>query len=251
MKRSRRWTSIAASPRRPSITSAARRRACRLSFGRKAVVATVQSLPSEPVVETRTAVICVAVLCVVAAVRVAATHRVFSPTWDEPLHVASGWRFLAQHRYKTGQENPPLARIVEAWPLRHARPVASTGPEQAAQIYEAAGSYMDGVVASRRGNLLWIILAIAATALLASHFIGAAAGVIAAAIFSLLPPVLAHAGVATPDMAGTAAFALALWLFCRWLDAPEWRRTLWLGFGAGLVLLTKFTFAPFFVVCAF
>ena len=109
---------------------------------------------------------------------------------------------------------------------------------------------MRGVVAARRGNLLFLILAIAAMAFLADHFIGAAGGVIAAAIFSLLPPILAHAGLATTDMAGTAAFALALWLFCRWIDVPDWPRTIWAGMGIGLLLLTKFTFAPFFGICA-
>jgi 4-amino-4-deoxy-L-arabinose transferase-like glycosyltransferase len=192
----------------------------------------------------------VAALCIVACSRVAATHPVFSPTWDEPLHVASGWQFLAQHRYRHGQENPPLARIVEAWPVRHARPSANRGLEQAAQIYESAGSYMRGVIASRRGNLLFLILAIAATALVADHFVGGVGAVIAAATFSLLPAILAHAGLATTDMAGTASFALAIWLFCRWLEAPDWRRTIWLGIGTGLVLLTKFTVAPFFALCA-
>ena len=41
----------------------------------------------------------VAAICVIAAFRVAATHSIFSPTYDEPVHVASGFQYLTEHRY--------------------------------------------------------------------------------------------------------------------------------------------------------
>src|SRR6266446_6160325 len=91
------------------------------------------------------AVLAVAAICVLTVIRIAATHRVFSPTYDEPLHVAAGHEFLAEHRYRTGTDNPPLARAVLAFPLRHARPTAIEGGERIGQIFESAGDYMAGV----------------------------------------------------------------------------------------------------------
>ena len=78
---------------------------------------------------------------------------VFSPTWDEPIHVNAGFEYLAEHSYTADLQHPPLARIAFAWPLRHAKPDA-IGWERAAQIYDAAGNYMKGVRASRRSYSL-------------------------------------------------------------------------------------------------
>src|SRR5436190_1980116 len=137
-------------------------------------------------------ILAVGVLAVITAIRIAATHAVFSPTYDEPIHVASGFQYLSEHRYTNDRSHPPLARIAFAFPLRHATLTGSDGIDRAAQLYESAGSYMRGVELSRRGNLLFVILAIAGVALWTVQLMGRTAAAIAAAIFALLPPVLAH-----------------------------------------------------------
>jgi hypothetical protein len=192
----------------------------------------------------------VALICLLTVIRIALTHAVFSPTWDEPLHVAAGWQFLAGHRYTKGTDNPPLARAAFAWPLRHARPAAADGVEQIGQIYESAGDYMKGVVASRRGNLIFVVLAIVGVFLFAADLFDDTIGVLAALLFAMLPTTLAHGGLATPDMAGTAAFALAMFAMSHWLRESSWPRTIVLGLAIAFVLLTKFTFAGFFVAGA-
>ena len=191
-----------------------------------------------------------ALICLLTIIRIALTHSVFSPTYDEPLHVAAGWQFLAEHRYTKGTDNPPLARAFFAWPLRHAHPIASDGLEQIGQIYESAGDYMHGVALSRRGNLVFVVLAIAGVFLLAAELFDDTIGVLAALIFAMLPTTLAHGGLATPDMAGTAAFALALFALSRWLREQTWQRTIALGVAIAFGLLTKFSFVPFFAVAA-
>lgn len=189
-------------------------------------------------------------ICLVTVIRIALTHSIFSPTYDEPLHVAAGYEFLVEHRYHTGTDNPPLARAFFAWPLRHAHPTSSDGIERIGQVYESAGDYMRGVAASRKGNLLFVVLAIIGTALFASELAGPTAGVLAALIFAMLPTTLAHGGLATTDMAGTAAFAWAMFAFARWLDQQSWQRTTFLGIAIAFIFLTKFTFAAFFVAGA-
>ncbi len=190
------------------------------------------------------------VICAITCLRVAATHAVFSPTYDEALHVTSGYNFLVEHRYRSGTENPPLARAVFAFPLRSARPTAPEGNERAGQIFESAGDYMTDVVEARRGNLLFLVLAILGTATLAAEVISPAAAVLAAGSFALLPPVLAHGGLATTDIAGTAGFAFSVAAMYRWLKEPSWRSTTLLGAAMALLLLTKFTVALFFALAA-
>jgi hypothetical protein len=192
----------------------------------------------------------VAVVCAVAAIRIAVTQHLFSPTYDEPLHVASGHEYLSAHNYTNDRSHPPLARIAFAFPLRHAALTGSDGLDRVGQLYESAGDYMRGVTLSRRGNLLFVILAIAGVALWAVQLLGPTAAALAAAIFSLLPPVLAHGTLATTDMAGTAGFALAMAAFQWWLGTPTWPRTALLALGVGFGLVTKFSFPLFFAIGA-
>ncbi|MEK6371944.1 MAG: hypothetical protein AABO58_04545 [Acidobacteriota bacterium] len=194
--------------------------------------------------------IAVAAICAVTAIRIAVTQHLFSPTYDEPLHVASGHQYLSARSYTNDRSHPPLARIAFAFPLRHAALTGNDGLDRVGQLYESAGDYMRGVTLSRRGNLLFVILAIAGVALWAVQLLGPAAAAIAAAIFALLPPVLAHGALATTDMAGTAGFALAMAAFQWWLGTPTWPRTGLLALAVGFGLVTKFSFPIFFAIGA-
>jgi 4-amino-4-deoxy-L-arabinose transferase-like glycosyltransferase len=195
-------------------------------------------------------VLAVAAVCAITAIRIAVTQHLFSPTWDEPLHVASGHEYLSTGNYTNDRSHPPLARIAFAFPLRHAALTGSDGLDRVGQLYQSAGDYMRGVTLSRRGNLLFVILAIAGVALWAVQLLGRTAAAIAAAIFALLPPVLAHGGLATTDMAGTAGFALAMAAFQWWLGTPTWPRTALLALAVGFGLVTKFSFPLFFAIGA-
>jgi 4-amino-4-deoxy-L-arabinose transferase-like glycosyltransferase len=73
------------------------------------------------------------------------------------------------------------------------------------------------------------------------RYFGATAAVIAAALFTLIPPVLAHAGLATTDMALTACLGLAFFLLVRWAEEPLGTRAALAGLGCGLAALSKFT----------
>jgi 4-amino-4-deoxy-L-arabinose transferase-like glycosyltransferase len=191
-----------------------------------------------------------AVIALVTVVRIWITLPVFSPTYDEPLHVASGFQYLTEHRYTNDRSHPPLARIVFAFPLRHAQLTGTDGFDRAGQMFESAGDYMRGVVVSRRGNLFFVVLAIIGVALWTVQLMGRVAAVIAAAIFALLPPILAHGGLATTDMAGTAGFALAMAAFQWWYATPNWPRTALLALAVGFGLVTKMSFPMFFAIGA-
>jgi 4-amino-4-deoxy-L-arabinose transferase-like glycosyltransferase len=57
----------------------------------------------------------------------------------------------------------------------------------------------------------------------------------------MLPTVLAHAGLATTDMALTAAVGVAFFSLILWAESPSWKHTLLLGFTTALAVLSKFT----------
>ena len=191
--------------------------------------------------------------------RIRATHRVFSPTTDEPVHLAAGYEYLTQHKYTIDSEHPPLARAVLALPLASTHvpafdAYAHGGDARQLHLADALlganGDAMRDIARARMGNLFFVVIAIVAVALLGRDLFGDVVGLVAALMFALTPPVLAHGGLATTDMAGTAAVALALWVLYRWLATPTWGWTIALGVAIGFGALCKFTFLLFFVICA-
>ena len=50
----------------------------------------------------------------IALLRIIATYSVFSQTWDEPAHIASGMEWLERGTYTYERQHPPLARLAVA-----------------------------------------------------------------------------------------------------------------------------------------
>ena len=55
-----------------------------------------------------------ALLCLIALTRVALTWRVYTPTFDEPAHIAAGMEWLDRGAYRYEEMHPPLARVADA-----------------------------------------------------------------------------------------------------------------------------------------
>src|SRR5258708_26750574 len=79
---------------------------------------------------------------VVALVLVASTLRVFAPVVDEPAHIAAGYEWWHGHP-SFEPSHPPLARVIEAWPLRK----FVTGPPT------ALGGHRRTVLSSNGGRM--------------------------------------------------------------------------------------------------
>jgi 4-amino-4-deoxy-L-arabinose transferase-like glycosyltransferase len=196
-----------------------------------------------------------ALLVAVAVVRVVLTYPVFSQTADEPFHVATGVQWWATGEYGLDREHPPLARIL--FGLGPYLDGATVRPGQ--DVLEVANGYFyrDGVAGyvrhlaiARVPNLVFLVLLLIVTGVWTRRLFGDGAALLAVALLGALPPVLGHAGLATTDLAVTAALPLALFAFCRWLQGPSWRTALALGGAAGLGLLSKFSFLLFVPLAA-
>jgi 4-amino-4-deoxy-L-arabinose transferase-like glycosyltransferase len=184
----------------------------------------------------------------VAVGRVASTYRVVSETFDEPAHIAAGMEWLDRGTFTYNRMHPPLSRVPIAlgpW-LDGAR---ATGAPDAFRegdgILHAGGDYYRTLALARMGVLPFLVLAICATWSLARRLYGPVPGLMAATGFSLLPPVLAHGGLATTDMAITAFMPVVVLAGLRWLELPTGAATFWLGAAIGVAILLKFSALAF------
>src|SRR5262249_29422198 len=67
--------------------------------------------------------------------------------------------------------------------------------------------------------------------------------------FTLIPPVLGHAGLATTDLPLTATLALAFYAMTRWMERPTIAMGAFMGLGVGLAIITKFSTLAFLPAC--
>lgn len=79
---------------------------------------------------------------------------------------------------------------------------------------------------------------------------GKTEAVIAVFLFSFLPPILAHAGLATTDMACTAFLGAAFLTAAVWMEAPTIRHAALFGLASGLAIASKFSTLPYFAAVA-
>jgi hypothetical protein len=190
-------------------------------------------------------------LIVMTAARVATTYRVFSQTNDEPFHLAAGYEFLLTGRQTSDPQHPPLARVFFALPFLGTRlPSSTDGLTRGNALLLRGDRYTQNLGRARIGNLLFLAIGIAAVALWARHLISPAAGLIAAFLFASTPAVLAHAGLATTDMAVAAMLPAALYALTRFLDRPSTPRTILLGIAIALGMLSKYSFVVYFPIAA-
>jgi hypothetical protein len=183
-----------------------------------------------------------ALLIAVGIARIASTYPVFSQTWDEPAHLAAGMEWLDRGTYRYEPLHPPLARVLVAlgpyWDgVRSAR-YANVWIEGNALLH-TRGAYDRNLALARLGVLPFFMLAAVVVFLWSRRLFGPGAALAATALFTTLPPVLAHAGIATTDLAVAATFALATYAATRWLERPTLLRGVGLGTAIGLTLLSK------------
>ncbi|HET8775253.1 MAG TPA: glycosyltransferase family 39 protein [Thermoanaerobaculia bacterium] len=190
----------------------------------------------------------VAALTLVAVIRVASTHRVYSATVDEPIHLASGYEWF-QGDFTLDMTHPPLARVLGALPLRLQGlpdPQPTGMVDRGNQLLYHGNRYVKNLARARMGNLVLLALAIVTVAAWAKHLFGREVAMVSTAIFTSIPLILGHAGLLTTDLSVAATIPLALFALDLFLDEPSWKRTLFLGVAIGLGVLSKFSFFVFF-----
>jgi hypothetical protein len=199
-----------------------------------------------------------ALIVVFTLARVATTHRVFSQTIDESAHLLAGYDALTKRLFSTDRMHPPLPRMLFALPFMN-----EPEPKSEPRFHELLlrnDRYTQNLARLRMGNLFFLALGVISVGLWGRRLLSPRAGLLAAVLYASLPPVLAHAGVATTDMAAAATLAFTLYALDTLLDAE--RRTgfslsmgrlkpaLRLAFAIALGLLSKYSFVLNFPACA-
>lgn len=193
--------------------------------------------------------LCLAAICLVASARVISTYWVFNHTFDEPGHIACGLEWLKNGTYRIDPTHPPLPRILQAIGPGFFNPpdVYDAGLMQhPGELLYQSESYENALASGRLGNLPFLLLAILSAYLWTRRISDEATALLAALLVSIMPPLLAHAGLTTTDMAIAGTLPLALFALVVWLDTPNPKNATLLGIAAGLAALSKLSFYLFF-----
>jgi hypothetical protein len=205
-----------------------------------------------PWLEKRSVPIVLALIAI-AALRIVATYPDTSPIWDEPGHMACGLQYLGEHVYRYESQHPPVARIMSALGpfLSGARPLDGQNQDlEGVAVMYKSGDPERILTLMRIGILPFFLLGAWVVYLWARRYFGAATGALAAGLFTLVPTILAHAGVATTDMPLAAALSAAFFAMLLWAEEPTWKHSVLFGLATGLAASTKFTALGYFPAAA-
>jgi hypothetical protein len=185
--------------------------------------------------------------------RIVSTYHVFATSNDEPGNVACGLQYLTQHIYLYETQHPPLTRaLVALLPyLSGTRPRGQpTFQQESWDIITYQHHAELTVTRMRLGILPFFVLGCLVVFLWARRYFGVPCGVAATCLFTLIPAVLAHAGVSTTDMGLAACLGAAFLAMLVWAEEPTRRHGAVFGFAMALAMLAKFTTLAFFPVGA-
>ncbi len=196
--------------------------------------------------------LCLTLLIALAILRIVSTYHVFNHTIDEPSHIACGVEWWEKGTFTIETKHPPLARIsVALGPyLAGARGTGATDWTLTYPILSAHGNYWHNLTLGRIGVLPYFVIATLVVFFWTKRLFGAITGLVAAAVFTQLPTILAHSAVATTDVPLTAMLGFALYAFVLWLREPNARTAALFGIATALAVCSKFSTFVFLPGCA-
>src|SRR6266852_4090544 len=181
-----------------------------------------------------------------------------SPTNDEVAHLSAGishWYFRTFELYRV---NPPLVRMLAAFPVLFARPFTDWSHLQGevrpewtvgTDFVEANGEQCFWYFTLARWACIPLSLAGGYICFRwATDLYGRMAGFLALILWCFCPNVLAQGQLITPDMGGTALGVAAGYFFWRWLREPSWSTAFVGGATLGLAELTRSTWLVLFLL---
>lgn len=204
-----------------------------------------------------------ALVILVGLLRIGLGYSKLFQTCDEPYHVGAGLAWLDTADV-TDIDHPPLARVAAALPLYidglrtpvipnppGARPLVLVERrfQEGEVILRSRGTFLRNLTLARAGMLPFFVAASLLVWAWTRRLYGMTAALAAVVLFSSLPPVLAHAGIATTDIAVTTTLFGATYATARWLAKPDWIRGLVMGVASGLAILSKFSTLLFLPAC--
>lgn len=187
--------------------------------------------------------------------------RQMSLTVDEGAHLYAGYQHWRARDFGVNPEHPPLVKMVAALPLLGMNLKQPHPPNPIFIVEEYAGG--DELMQANDMNLLLtrsrtavsvftLLLGVLVFAMGYEMF-GPQAALLALALFTFEPMVLAHGALVTTDMGVAACLCAAVYAFYRYVKQPGAARQLVFGVAVGLTLVTKLSgvlILPIVLVCA-
>jgi hypothetical protein len=185
-----------------------------------------------------------------------------SVTFDENFHVPDGVVVVARGDYGVSPVNPPLVKAAQGLAARAAgarlpsiEAIATHDQWRVGESFmrQNADRYHRVFLAARSVVILLSVILGVVVWSFARRLYGPAGGLLALGFYAFSSEALAHAGVATLDLATGLAITSAMyafWIFCR---TGAWRWWALLAVVVGLAALTRFTtvtLLPMFVLVA-
>jgi hypothetical protein len=198
--------------------------------------------------------LCAALLAVMSLQMLAVIRRK-SITVDEIVLIPAAYYHLAAGNCQLVYEHPPLIKILAGLPLLFVQPNEAhpekfgLAPDSAQgkwryeeSFWEENGTLFESL--SFWARVPMIALAVATGWLVfafARELFGARAAVLAVALYSIEPTVLAHGRVVQTDIAASFGYLLFFYALYAYVRAPAARRALLVGTAGGVACVAKFS----------
>ncbi len=199
----------------------------------------------------RAELLCLALLLLLGANLLSVLPRK-TITVDEFVHIPAGYANLASGDFRPNNEHPPLVKEWAALPLlalapRQPSPPPADSPER--RTFDYARYFWEENAARFDQLTFWarvppILLTLALGALIygyARRLFGSRAALLAVALFSLEPTILAHGRIVHTDIAAALAYLGTCAALHAYLVAPQARRAGLLGVVVGAAFATKYS----------
>ena len=176
-----------------------------------------------------------------------------SQTIDEAMHLAAGYSYLAKKDFRIEPQNPPLIKELLALPLflvyrlpfnpdpQHWRDADGylhrTG--LTVQIDNPSADQM--LALSRFPNLFLGAFLVALIGWWAYRLWGSRAALLAMALASFEPNLVAHSSLVTTDIGVTLFIFLTVYLFWEYVNRPTWTFLVGTGISTGMALVAKYS----------
>ena len=176
-----------------------------------------------------------------------------SITFDENVHITTGYSILRTGDFRLIKAHPPLLEVWTGWPIaldpNMPDPRQVPAWEQGDRPLFARNKVwwnipIDSWVIPSRIPVTWLALLLGAFVFRwASDWFGPRAGLLALALLAFDPNILAHASVATGDLGVTCLIFISMYGFQRLLRRPSGTSLVVNGILLGLALVSKISAA--------
>jgi Dolichyl-phosphate-mannose-protein mannosyltransferase len=175
-----------------------------------------------------------------------------SQTIDEATHLAAGYSYLATRDFRLDPEHPSFIKELQALPLfLMYRLPFNPNPQQWRDgdsyrigqdfLYKSIMSADQMLAWSRLPNLFLGVLLVVLIGWWAYRLWGSLAAILAMALASLEPNLVAHSSLVTTDIGVTLFIFLAVYLLWEYVNSPTWARLAATGICTGMAVVSKFS----------